>query len=210
MLIASLHFSICPGCVPPAKAAIVQALRADDAPPGLLSLHLAEVGEVNTLCAFFACASPEAHDTPDPAEPLDPLEPRLSALARWVNGIRRGPAGAQLRHVQTTLHHSHATPAQWATLRAHATGALLQRVYALETEPEPETAPETEPQRALESRALPPHSLVLQPLSGEIGLCWVLSPLPTHDAALALCLADTLEPHLPLRDSVLWLPSLAL
>ena len=178
MFVASVRFSICPGCVPPVKTAIVQALRDEPLAASLLSLHLAEVGEVNTLVAFFACEA---------------LASDLGALTRWVDGVRRLPAGAQLRHVEHQLHHTEASRAQWQALRDAASAGVLQQVY--------------------DEDACPEHArnsgvLLLHPLTGRHGQRWVLTPVTTHDAALALCQAATLDPRLPLRDSVLWLPAL--
>lgn len=178
MFVASVRFSICPGCVPPVKTAIVQALRGEPLAASLLSLHLAEVGEVNTLVAFFACEA---------------LASDLDALARWVDAVRSLPAGAQLRHVEHQLHHTEAAPAQWQTLLSAASAGVLQQVYDQDACPEPDRTA---------------HAVQLHPLSGRHGQRWLLTPVATHDAALTLCQAASLDTQLPLRDSVLWLPAL--
>lgn len=114
MLVTSVRFSICPGCVPPVKAAVQEALVASGAPAGLLGAFLAEVGEVNTLCCFFACG--EAAES-------------LEAIDRWLDTVQAGAAGAKLRHVERVLHRSSAGTQAWQALVEASGVALVQRVF---------------------------------------------------------------------------------
>lgn len=114
MPVVSVSFSINPGCVPSVKALVLQATRDPNAPPGLLTMHLSEIGEVNTLRAFFA--SEDVGQT-------------LAHIDRWLDIIVAGSAGPHLRHIERTLHHSDALHDQWRVLEQAARVALVQRVF---------------------------------------------------------------------------------
>ncbi|MBK6358431.1 MAG: hypothetical protein IPL15_01030 [Comamonadaceae bacterium] len=114
MPVVSVSFSISPGCVPPVKTAVLQAVRDPNAPPCLLTMHLAEIGEVNTLCAFFAS---------------EDIVENLTHIDRWLDTIRDGPVSPHLRHIERNLHHSDAQIDQWRALEHAARVALVQRVF---------------------------------------------------------------------------------
>ena len=112
----------------------------------------------------------------------------LVGIDLWLDDIRGGPAGAHLRHVERILHDSKATPAQWRALSQASQVALVQRVFDI---PRPVDTPD---------------SVMLHPLTGRHGKTWLLTPTASHDAALALCRASTLDTVSALRDSVMWIP----
>lgn len=175
MLVASVRVSICPGCVPPVKAAVQEALGAPGVPAGFLGSFLAEVGEVNTLCCFFACENAHAS---------------LEALDGWLDSVKASVAGAKLRHVERVLHRSSGGMPQWKALVAASGVALVQRVFDRVASP-----------------ARPADGVQLDPLTGRHGQTWLLTAAASHDAALALCLAGSLDPQQPLRDSLMWIPA---
>lgn len=113
----------------------------------------------------------------------------LLQLDRWLDALSAAQTGPHLRHIEKILHHCEALSGDWQRLVQASSVALVQLVF---------DQPPAQPGAA---------SIVLHPITGRHGKTWVLSAVPSHDAALALCTAGCLDPLLPLRDAALWIPA---
>lgn len=114
MNVVSALFSIRPGCVPPAKTAVLQSLREPYSPAGLLGAFLAEVGEVNTLCCFFTS---------------DPACAALTDIDLWLRHIYQDPDADKLRHVECVIHQSPSPNVAWEGLWQPGVVSVVQRVF---------------------------------------------------------------------------------